>query len=366
MDLGCRSGIWVYCTRSVAEQNLVVAECDETSSSRVEHGVYLYRYADTVVSGAWPLVELSPAESVASGGTTMAIGILNAPLSEPADTDWIHHWPPEGGGLSLALSSKGEGFVLRFPGLADFAISTDGLQIGAWPAPLTNTETLRHLLLDQVLPRVLAHQGRLVLHAGAVQVGCQAIAFIGDTGRGKSTLTASFHAAGFPLLSDDGLVLTRGDRFTLALPTYPSLRLWPAAIASLYARPPACAPMAHYSAKQRVVMTDVAAAASNPLPLAALYVLASEAKMDGARISLTSLSPREACMAIIRNSFQLDVTDARRAAAMLATASRIAQQLPVFTLTFPRDFARLPDVRDAILKERGQWTISDNDNPVSA
>jgi len=71
-------------------------------------------------------------------------------------------------------------------------------------------------------------------------------------------------------------------------------------------------------------------------------------------------------MAIIRNSFQLDVIDRRRAAATLLAASRIAQHLPVFSLTFPRVFERLPDVRGAILRKRGQWSISDSDNTVLA
>ena len=155
-----------------------MTERRDSSSSGVEDGAYVYRYADTLVSCTWPLVELSPVACVASGVATVAIRKLNVPLPDPADGEWIHHWPPESGALSLALSSKGEGFLLRFPGLADFAISEDGLQIGAWPAPPTSRETLRHLLLDQVLPRVLALQGRLVLHAGAVQAGCQAIAFI--------------------------------------------------------------------------------------------------------------------------------------------------------------------------------------------
>ena len=54
-------------------------------------------------------------------------------------------------------------------------------------------------------------------------------------------------------------------------------------------------------------------------------------------------------MAIIRNSFQLDVTDRRRAMGLLTVASDIAQQLPVFSLDFPRSFECLPDVHEAIL-----------------
>jgi len=317
----------------------------------VQRGGNLYSYADIMIACAWPLGHLASAELAASDEPAIAIGLLDAPPSEPAKTDWVHHWPPKCGGLCLALSGKGERFLLRFPGLADFLISKDGRQIEAWPASSTSIETLHHLLLDQVLPRVLAQQGRLVLHAGAVRVGDQAIAFVGDSGSGKSTLTASFHAAGYSLLCDDGLVLTHGAGVTLALATYPSLRLWPESIASLYSGEPTVAPMAHYSSKRRIILKDIALNGTVPLPMVSFYVLAGEPAAEGAGISLRRLSPRAACMEIIGNSFQLDVTDRRRSAEVLANASRIAEHLPVFSVAYPRDFTRLPEVHEAILRQ---------------
>lgn len=308
----------------------------------------LYNYAERLIHSALPLSELSTPPFVASQLDKAAIGItlLEAPPSQPADSDWLHHWhsgSARWGDVSLALSCDGERFLLRFWGLADFSISGDGRQIDAWPAPSTQPETLRHLLLDHVLPRVLAHQGRTVLHAGGVQVGDGAIAFVGSSGSGKSTLAASFHAAGFALLCDDGLVLQQDGDAILAVPTYPSLRLWPQSIESLYRKAPALASMAHYSSKQRIVLEDVPNRAR--LPLTSVYVLEPS---ECAEISLQRLSPQEACMSIIRHSFQLHVTDRTRLANAFVEASRLAAHLPVFSLSYPRDFARLPEVHDAI------------------
>lgn len=280
---------------------------------------------------------------------------LQASPTDRTSREWIHCWHSDVGSLALSLGSTGDGFLLRFPGLADFDLSEEGRRIGAWPEPETNVETLRHLLLDQVLPRLLAHRGRVVLHAGAVRVDGRVIGFLGQTGFGKSTLAASFHEAGFRLLSDDGLVLTPAEGRILALPTYCSLRLWPDAVAGLFASAPALAPMAHYSSKHRVPVGEAAESASVALPLAALYVLAPESGSDAEPVSLTRLSPRDACVEVIRNSFQLDVTDRRRAAGLLEAASSIARYVPAFRLAFPRDFSCLPDVRAAILKQRDQW-----------
>ncbi|MDX1401962.1 MAG: hypothetical protein R3245_08575, partial [Kiloniellales bacterium] len=251
--------------------------------------------------------------------------------------------------MSLALLREDDSFLLRFPGLIDFAISNDARQIKVWPAPRTQMETFCHLLLDQVLPRVLAQQGRLVVHAGAARVGDRAIAFIGNTGSGKSTLTASLHAAGYPLLADDGLVLMQREGVTLALPTYPSLRLWPDAIASLFIQAPKVATMAQYSSKRRITMTENWAQTEGPLSLASFYVIEQRAAADDASVSLSRLTPSEACIAIIANSFQLDVTDGPRAAELFAIASNISENVPVFSLVYPREYERLPEVHEAIL-----------------
>jgi len=155
-------------------------------------------------------------------------------------------------------------------------------------------------------------------------------------------------------------VLMQGEGTTLAFPTYAGLRLWPETMAGLYARPPRLAPIARHSRKRRVMMTDVVV--SPPLPLAGVYVLAAGAEDGAGSISLTRLSPSAACMAIVCNSFQLDVTDQRRAMDLLPVASGIAQQLPVFSLAFPRSFAFLPAVRDAILRQHCLGVTSDSDS----
>ena len=323
----------------------------------------LYSYAGLRISSAFPLSELLCGRSARPQSADVAFCLLAVAPSEPVASEWIHHWRTEGGALSLSIARCGAGFLVRFPHLADFVVSADGGEVGAWPAPGTTPETLRHLLLDQVLPRVLAHGGRLVLHAAAVRVGGRSVAFVGETGSGKSTLAASLHEAGYSLLSDDGLLLGVGEGCALALPTYTSLRLWPRALTGLFVDKPALAPVAHYSFKRRVVLEGTASTYLTPVPLAALYVLAPEAEARATSISLTRLAPRDCCMAIIGNAFRLDLTDRVQMARLLVSASDIARHVPAFSLTFPRDFARLPDVRSAILQQRGLWAGSRCDGP---
>ena len=86
---------------------------------------------------------------------------------------------------------------LRFRRFAEFIVSEGGRSV-RWRAPsATRPETIRHLLLDQVMPAVAFEHSLIGLHASAVVVDGQGIAFAGPASRGKSTLAASF-AAGRP------------------------------------------------------------------------------------------------------------------------------------------------------------------------
>ena len=313
----------------------------------------VYAYAGLMVASTLGLDVLAASTRGDVDAADCRIERLTSPPARSAEI-WTHPSRTRNRSPNLFLARGEGGFLLGFPHLADFQISKEGDRIGAWPAPETSEETLHHLLLNQVLPRVLAHRGRLVLHAGAVCAENRAIAFVGPTGSGKSTLTASFHAAGHKLLSDDGLVLNSIVGGITVLPTYPSLRLWPGSVAGLFVEPPTLAPMAHYSTKRRVRL-DEDETIGHPVPLAAVFVLAPTSKTGVLTISPTRLSPKDACMALIENSFQLDVTDTRRVAGVLSEAAKVAQQVPVIRLAYPRRFELLPSVRAAILERREFW-----------
>ena len=311
----------------------------------------LYSYADIILFSSVHMADLPTAiADNEEQSPDITFQLIHSPLSEPADSDWIYHWYTPSGDISISLAQTDKGFLLRFPSLADFAISEDGNNIDAWQVPETDAETLRHLLLDQVMPRVLAHRGSLVLHASALNMEGRAIAFVGDTGQGKSTLAASLHLAGYPLLTDDGLLVQVEEACLKALPCYPGLRLWPQSVTALFKELPPCEAKASYSEKNRVILTSDNEIA--PLELAVLFVLEEPDSSNGEdTVKVVPLSQREACMALICNSFKLDVTNHNQAKKLFAAASAVAKQLPVFSLSYPRDFSCLPAVHEVILQQ---------------
>jgi hypothetical protein len=229
-----------------------------------------------------------------------------------------------------------------FSHVATFIISLPDLNISQTSAhPSIPSESLDHLLHDQIMPRVIAHQGDLVLHGGGVVIRDRAIAISADTGRGKSTLTASFHAAGNQILGDDALVVSNDESRPHVRAVYPSLRLFPDSVAHLFGDAAETRTMAHYSAKRHVTVEGSEAT----VPLGILIFLAPPAP----DISLRRLSVAEACMSLIANSFALDPTDKVWATANMRRASALAAAVPAYALAYPRDYAALPAVHDAIL-----------------
>jgi serine kinase of HPr protein (carbohydrate metabolism regulator) len=72
---------------------------------------------------------------------------------------------------------------------------------------------------------MLSQQGRQVFHGSAVALKFGAVVFVGDSGRVKSTLAASFANHGIGFLTDDALLLQEDNGSYLVEPSHPSVRL---------------------------------------------------------------------------------------------------------------------------------------------
>jgi hypothetical protein len=266
--------------------------------------------------------------------------------------NWLNHWYLSDGKVWLAFAKLETGYLLRFPEFADFVVSTDGRTICCYSRADTPIETVRHLLLNQVIPGVLSHLGKTVLHASACVMPQGAIAFLGSTGAGKSTLATSFGLRGFYVLTDDCFLLEEQDGIVMGVPSYPGLRLWPDTVSALFAQEPTLHPLAHYTEKKRLLFEPLPPKA--PIVLRGIYILAPQKEVKGLDdVTITPLTMREALIELIKNSFQLDVTDRERLAHAFRQHERVVKSVPFFRLTFPHEYVFLPTVHTAILDHLG-------------
>jgi hypothetical protein len=190
--------------------------------------------------------------------------------------------------------------------------------------------------------------GHLVLHASAVQLpDDRVVAFLGKSGRGKSTLAAAMHTRGSRLLSDDCIWLRAVDGRVQLVPGYTGLRLNDDSIPTLGLPQRGWAGVSHYSGKQRFEILP--ADRQPPLFLDRLYILA-EPGAAGSAPSLTAAAQAGLVTTLIRHSFLLDVRDVGSAKDQFFEATRVLRAAPrCFTLAYPRDYPLLNSVCDCLL-----------------
>jgi hypothetical protein len=272
------------------------------------------------------------------------------PHSASADETFLWN---DGRGLSVFRIGRPEANRVRLTfRQLDMAFDVDRIRrtVSNCSGHTLSPANVRHFIADQVVPRVLESEGNLVLHAASVRVDDGAILIIGESGRGKSTLSASFERAGFGLMGDDAVVVSALEDGPCAVAVYPSLRLRPDTLAALMPADTASTPVADYTSKRRLALPDAEPPA--PLAIRAAFVLAQPG--DDPAIRVGRLSVAQACMTFVEHSFALNPVDPQRARARLLGASALARQVPAFGLDYPRAYDRLPEVRQAILETLAQ------------
>ena len=317
------------------------------------NSVHRYGICDLVLTSNIALPELMPATE---GNTGCRFELLTGDLPCAEGVEWFHQWTIEEEGVTedggrreepwLQLGRCSDAYVLRFPSCAEFIVAKDTNSIRCRPLAHTTEMTVRHLLLDQVLPLILSRRERLVLHASAVLTGHGAIAFAGKTGKGKSTLATSFALEGFPLVSDDYLVLRPGHEGWMAMPSYPGVRLWPSTIRAMMPQDLATRDVASYTMKRRAADTTLLPQTNEPVFLRRLYMLTDEAGST----SIDKVPPGRGMISLLEFAYNLDITDRAFLRQQFETINQVTKDIPVYAIHFPREYSALPAVREAILQ----------------
>jgi len=90
----------------------------------------------------------------------------------------------------------------------------------------------------------------------------------------------------------------------------------------------------------------VDALAADAQPLRALYLLAV-----GPAVDIAPIPEREAFMGLVRASFQLHLDDPERSRGLFERIGALLDAVPVRRLSYPREFASLAAVREAVLAD---------------
>ncbi|RYG89059.1 MAG: hypothetical protein EON59_02385 [Alphaproteobacteria bacterium] len=189
-------------------------------------------------------------------------------------------------------------------------------------------ESVRLFLLGSAMGMLLHQRGVVPLHANAIVVDSGAIAFLGPSRAGKSTLAAAFLDRGHAILADDVCALAQRNGEYMVLPGVPRLKLWRDALensgrqSSDYARVLGTA--------DKFSVPTAKPASAEAAPLSALLILVRDDEVD---LAINRLSGMEAFRAVVENIYRGSALEQiRDSSAWLGICSDLVDKIPIFEL----------------------------------
>lgn len=193
------------------------------------------------------------------------------------------------------VERQDQSYLLRFHGSCDVTVSSglDEMTVRRVPGAAPGIEKV--LTIGASLAFQLYWRSQLVLHSAAVDMGDHALAFVGNSGTGKSTLAALLCSEGARLITDDVLRVDDVATLPVARLGATEIRLRKGADA-LIERFDARTPGRRTSADSRQVLR-LSAGARDRLPLGALVIPQPSVGLD--RVVLEPLSARDALFVLL-------------------------------------------------------------------
>ena len=272
--------------------------------------------------------------------------------SEPYD-----RWVSPGGFAQAEFHRQDQGFLIRFPGQADFELKqhdqSQTYLVTGWPTPECDQSTMANLHHNAIQPILGNHSGGLFLHGSAVRItdDTGAIAILGLSRGGKTTLAGAFAKAGNPFLTEDVIDLRLRAADYWLQPKRSTLRLFADSARFLLgeASPLSGQDPSEIDQKKDVEANGLLPFAKQEAPLKQIFILGTD---HSAPLSIRSLSMQEALGNLLPHAFILDVEDKPRLQGHFARLADLSQDVPCFALDFTRDYSELPNVVSAVIQNR--------------
>ena len=204
-------------------------------------------------------------------------------------------------------------------------------------------DIIRPSILGPVFSVLLRQRGLLAIHASCVAIDGKAVAFIGNSGWGKSTLANAFYNQGYPLLTDDVMAIQvneGGENHPITFPAYPFVKLLPDSAASLGYDFEELAVINSGLLKRHNSLTE--RFAQKPLPIRRIYALENIAAPSH---EVQALSSQDAIVELVRHSRVTNLlTTPEFVGAHLHQCTQLLKKVPLYRLRRQKGLAALPDL----------------------
>lgn len=221
------------------------------------------------------------------------------------------------GGMRMVTVWESDGVQLLKVGAEYFSLTNLSTgRINLLGEYQSNSAQSAEVLMGPPLLALLAKQSIFCLHAGAVQTDSGTAVFIGESGKGKSTLSQDALEQNWHRLGDDIMPVALGEKGVTLIPRFPQLK------------------------RQRQHLGFARK------PLTAIFRLVEPAGEQ--EIGFQSIKGGEAVITLARHTAASRVFNAETLSNNMGFNQKMAKEIPIYNLSYPRDFGLLEEVRRKI------------------
>jgi hypothetical protein len=240
----------------------------------------------------------------------------------------------------------------ELPRIGKFLIK-NGNEIIVDPEIGIDENILRPCILGSAMVVLLQQRGFLVLHASCIVIGGEAVAFLGYSGSGKSTIASAFHQEGYGILTEDVMAINTKVNPYQVIPSFPSIKLRSDSAEALGYDHGTLSPL-HPLTQKRVHHINHGFV-NQPYPLKRIYVLA-----QGDRNKITPFSPQDAFMELVRHTRAIQALKHQELEQVhFQQCAALVNNIPIFKLERKFVLSELPGLVKSIKEDLKQtWTYS--------
>jgi hypothetical protein len=287
---------------------------------------------------------LTSVEEAGRGDGAPAIEIAFGPVAtfrektpglSPAFDDWIKHAVLADGSVYIAVD-----------GIFETIVSADGKRVVCARLGAPDDRSFEANLMNFVVSTALTLWGEEPLHATVVDMAGRTVGLLGSSGAGKSTLAACLIAQGADLLTDDMLRITFAGQSMLAHAGPYRLKLFDEPARQFL---PKAASRGHFNGFSGKVMVEPRGSGRSlrsPRPLSALFWLDEPPSACG-DVSTRRMSGVALAKALLSSAMNIRYSAPERLSRQVRFAERVGRSLPVYALSYPRQF----EVMDRVVEE---------------
>lgn len=221
----------------------------------------------------------------------------------------------------------------------------EGKEIRIAPYEDVDLNLIQSAIYGPIFSILLRQRGLLVLHGSCIVINNFAIAFLGSSRAGKSTLAEAFYQKKFPVVTDDVLAIHFNSANPLVVPSIPRIKLWPdSALACGHQLKQL--PSIYPDSDKRYHSTNNT---SGDVPLAGIYILS-----QGPQLRIDPQKPRQGFLNLVKHSRGKVLQDPNFREKHFEQCINLLQAVPVYSLTRPLALSKVWSLVDSIVDHHVQ------------